>query len=288
MRSDWTALPDAVVDGIADRVGRPFDVVPAPSGNHAEIAATVSGPGTAVFVKAASAGVRSLRYELTATLAAAKVTDTAPMVRWHFEAAGWLVMGAELLHGPHPDLSPGAADLGLLTAALKGLQETPALGEPWFTPAARLGWSHPAMDGTMLVHSDLNPTNMIVTADGLRIVDWAWATRAAPWVELALLVQWLIGSDHTAGQAEEWLSQFPVWEATGPDVLDDFAVRNAAKWSAKARQHPDRWVHDLADWTGEWAIFRRDFMFARAHGRHRSLLRHHPARRASGSSPARS
>jgi len=286
MRSDWTALPDAVVDGIADRVGRPLEVVPAPSGNHAEIAASVTGPDAAAFVKAASTGVQSLRYELAATLAAAKVTHTAPVVRWHFETAGWLVMGAELLNGPHPDLSPGAADLDLLTAALKGLQETPAVGEPWFTPAARLGWSHPAMDGTMLIHSDLIPTNMIVTADGLRIVDWAWATRAAPWVELALLVQWLIGSGHTAGQAEEWLSQFPVWEATGPDVLDDFAVRNAAKWSTKARQHPDRWVHDLADWTGEWAIFRRDFMFARADGRQRSLLGHHPARRASGSSPA--
>ncbi|WP_309244176.1 hypothetical protein [Micromonospora parastrephiae] len=44
---------------------------------------------------------------------------------------------------------------------------------------------------------------MIVTPLGLRIVDWAWATKAAAWVELALLVPWLIGSGHSAEQAEE-------------------------------------------------------------------------------------
>jgi aminoglycoside phosphotransferase (APT) family kinase protein len=65
------------------------------------------------------------------------------------------------------------------------------------------------MDGDALVHTDLNPANLIVTSGGLRIVDWAYATKAAPWVELALLVQWLIGSGHTPGQAEDWLAPVP-------------------------------------------------------------------------------
>ncbi|MGQ5259891.1 hypothetical protein ACTWLT_03945 [Micromonospora sp. ZYX-F-536] len=77
----------------------------------------------------------------------------------------------------------------------------------WFTPAARLGFAHPAMDGGTLIHSDLNPTNLIVTPLGVQIVEWAWATKAAAWVELALLVQWLIGGGHGAEQAEEWLTQ---------------------------------------------------------------------------------
>ncbi|WP_338013295.1 phosphotransferase family protein [Micromonospora sp. CB01531] len=165
-------------------------------------------------------------------------------------------MGSEHLDGPHPDLSPGSPDLDLLAVALKGLQETPALGEPRFTPAARLGFAHPAMDGGMLVHSDLNPANLIMTPGGLRIVDWAWATKAAPWVELALLVQWLIGSGHTPEQAEDWLAQFSTWTATDREVLDDFASRNASKWSAKSRQSTEGWVHDLAAWAGEWAAHR--------------------------------
>jgi hypothetical protein len=255
MRSDWTALPEAVTAEIAERVGGDFVAVPAPSGNHAEIASAVTGPTGTVFVKAASAGAQSLRFELAAT----KVIDRyAPAVLWHFERDDWLVVGAEYLDGTHADLSPGSPDLGLLAVALKWLQDTPAPAGTWFTPAGRIGFGHPTMDGPMLVHSDLNPANLIMTSDGLRIVDWAWATKAAPWVELALLVQWLIGSGHTPEQAEEWLAQFPAWATADREILDDFAARNAAKWSAKSRQSTEGWVHDLAVWTGEWAAHRRE------------------------------
>jgi thiamine kinase-like enzyme len=41
------------------------------------------------------------------------------------------------------------------------------------------------MQGDTLVHTDLNPANLIVTPSGVQIVDWAITTKAAPWVELA-------------------------------------------------------------------------------------------------------
>lgn len=256
MRSDWAALPDIVTAEIADRVGGIIDVHPAPCGNHAEIASTVTGRAGRVFVKAASGdlSVRTLRYELAATQI---IQGWPPAVLWQFESDGWLVAGAEHLDGPHADLSPGSPDLDLLAATLKRLQETPAPRGTWFEPAARCGFAHPAMAGDALVHSDLNPTNLIVTAGGLRVVDWAYATKAAPWLELALLVQWLIGSGHTARQAEAWLAQFTAWTVTDRAVLDDFAERNAAKWSVKAGQSSAGWVHDVARWTGEWARARR-------------------------------
>ena len=257
MRSDWTTLPETVTTGIADRLGGAIDAVtPASVGDHAEVAATVAGPGTTVFVKAAFAGIQSLRFELAATKAIAGI-PYPPKVQWHFEADGWLVVGTECLRGPHPDLSPGSRDLELFAAALGELQKTPAPSGNWFSPAARCGFEIPAMEGDILVHSDLNPTNLIVTPDGLRVVDWAFTTRAAPWVELALLTQWLIGSGHTAVQAEEWLAQCPAWGAADPEVLDDFASRNASKWSLKARQSNETWVHDLAVWTVQWSAYRR-------------------------------
>ncbi|MEH0933181.1 aminoglycoside phosphotransferase [Micromonospora sp. CPCC 205558] len=181
-----------------------------------------------------------------------------PAVLWQFESDGWLVVGTEHLPGHHPDLSPGSSDLDLLLATLTALQESPAPDQTWFTPAARLGFTHPAMEGETLIHCDLNPTNLIVTPVGLRIVDWAWTTKAAAWVELALLVPWLIGSGHSAKQAEEWLAQVPAWTATDHQVLDDFATSNAMKWAAKSRQSTERWVYDLAMWTGEWADHRTD------------------------------
>jgi thiamine kinase-like enzyme len=113
------------------------------------------------------------------------------------------------------------------------------------------------MDGDTLIHTDLNAANLIVTPSGLRIVDWAFTTKAAAWVELAMLVQWLIGSGHSPEQAEEWLARFPAWHQINAKVLDEFASRNAAKWSTKADHTTVRWMHDLAVWTGRWSTYRR-------------------------------
>lgn len=232
-------------------------MTPASDGDHAEIAATVTGARGSVFVKAAVSelGVRSLRYELLVGRTVS--TPYSPAVEWDFEADGWLVGGFEHVDGARADLSPDSPDLGLLDMVLQELAESCAPGDlPLFRPAARLGFEHPAMLGDTLVHTDLNPANLLVTPTGVRVVDWAMATKAAPWVELALLVAWLIGSGHTPEQAEAWLARHPAWDATAPEVLDDFASSNAAKWSLKARQSTAPWIHDLAAWTSRWSAYR--------------------------------
>jgi hypothetical protein len=256
MLSDWTDLPPVAIAGIADRIGG-ADVVPATSGDHAEIAATVIGTYGSAFVKAAHSdlGIRSLRYELL--VGETLKPPRSPAVLWHFETDGWLVAGFEQLDGPHADLSPGSPDLAPLASALAELSNSAVSDVPLFSPLGRLGFEHPAMDGTSLVHTDLNPANLVVTSGGLRIVDWAYSTKAAPWVELALLAQWLIGSGHTPYQAEGWLARHAAWNEADPKVLDDFAARNAAKWSSKAEQTSLGWVRDLAAWTAEWSIHRR-------------------------------
>lgn len=256
MRMDWTALPEAVSEEVADRVGGSH-VVPAGTGDHAEIAATVTGANGTVFVKAAQTdfGVRSLRFELRVSEAACG--SHSPAVDWHFEAAGWLVVGFEHCEGPHADLSPGSSDLDLLGEAVAALAEVPAPDVPLFSPKARLGFEHPAMDGDRLVHTDLGPANLIVTPGGLRIVDWAMAAKAAPWVELAMLAPWLISAGHTPEQAEQWLATHRPWQQIDVEVLDYFAARNAEKWATKSTSATAPWIHQLADWTSQWAKHRR-------------------------------
>jgi hypothetical protein len=209
-----------------------------------------------MFVKGASSplGVRSLRYEVQANRNVNR--RYAPAVLWDLEAHGWLVAGFEHCDGRPGDLSPGSPDLSLLSAALPELAGQPAPDGPWLRPHARLGFDHPALHGDTLVHTDLNPANLIVTADGLRIVDWAFTTQAAPWLELAMLAPWLIGSGHTPEQAEQWLKQHPTWTETDPKILDLFAASNATKWSRKAQQSTATWVHELAVWSTEWSAYR--------------------------------
>lgn len=255
MRMDWPALPEAVRKVVADRVGE-TRAIPATTGDHAEMAATVIGTHGTVFIKAAHSdfGARSLRYELRVSEALTR--SHSPAVEWSFEAAGWLVVGFEHCDGPHADLSPGSPDLKLLEETLEMLGATSAPDVPLFSPKARLGFEHPAMDGDTLVHTDLGPTNLIVTPHGLRIVDWAMATKAAPWVELAALTPWLIGAGHTPQQAEQWLARQPAWHTADPNVLDRHATKNAEKWAAKSAGATASWVHDLASWTSLWAMFR--------------------------------
>ena len=255
MRIDWTELPEAVTKEVADRAGGTH-ITPAITGDHAEIAATVTGTNGKVFVKAAHTdfGVRSLRFELRVSEALSG--SHSPAVAWHFETAGWLVVGFEHCEGPHADLSPGSPDLALLGNALVVLGQTPAPDVGLFSPKARLGFEHPAMDGDTLVHTDLGPPNLIVTLGGLRIVDWAMAAKAAPWVELAMLAPWLISAGQTAEQADQWLARQPAWALADPDVLDYFAAKNAEKWASKSAQATAPWMHHLADWTSQWAEYR--------------------------------
>jgi hypothetical protein len=256
MRVDWTALPEAVIKEVADRVGG-SQVIPATTGDHAEIAAAVTGTYGTVFVKAAHTdfGVRSLRFEqrVSAALSGAH----SPAIEWLFEKAGWLVVGFEHCEGPHADLSPGSPHLDLLGKAVRELGEMPAPDVPLFSPTARLGFGRPGLDGDTLVHTDLGPANLIVTPHGLRIVDWAMATKAAPWLELAMLVPWLISAGHTPYQAERWLSRQPAWRLTDPEALDYVAAKNAEKWASKSAKATAPWVHQLADWTSQWATHRQ-------------------------------
>jgi hypothetical protein len=95
-----------------------------------------------VFVKAAHTdlGVRSLRFELRVSEAVSG--SYSPAVEWHFEAAGWLVVGFEHCEGPHADLSPESPDLDLLSNALEMLGQTPP-DVPLFSPKGRLGFDPP-------------------------------------------------------------------------------------------------------------------------------------------------
>ena len=199
-------------------------------------------------------GVRSLRYELRVSEAASG--SHSPAVEWHFEEAGWLVVAFEHCEGRHADLGPGSPDLELLGEFLKVLAKTPAPDVPLFSPKGRLGFEHPAMDGDMLVHTDLTSSNLIVTPEGLRVVDWAFATKAASWFELASLTHWLIGAGHTPEQAEQWLARHRAWRLTDPEVLDYFATKNAEKWASKSAGTTTAWMHDLAAWTAQWAAYR--------------------------------
>lgn len=116
-----------------------------------------------------------------------------------------------------------------------------------------------AMAGQTLLHTDVNPENLLITPDGRAVlVDWAFASRGAPWMELSLLIPWLLKAGHTPAEADAWLAQFPSWAAADPDHIDLFSELFAQGWGLRVRA-PDRpaWIALHADVTRRWAEHRR-------------------------------
>ena len=92
--------------------------------------------------------------------------------------------------------------------------------------------------GSTLLHTDLNPANVIVNADRARIVDWGWATRGAVWLDPAYWVLWLIAAGHDPAAAEQWASKVAGWHTATREGLNAFVLAQAVLWTEVAGAIP--------------------------------------------------
>jgi hypothetical protein len=265
MRSTWTNLPVEVRDAIQTHTGEVTGTDPAPAGNHADVAETLHTSTGRTFIKAArklddrdGPEVWSLRNEAAVN---PHVTEFAPRLHWTVEAGGWLALGFEHVEGRPADFTPGSPDLDILAKTVQALQATPCPEAMSMRVERR--WASVTEDvtpmvGNALLHTDLNTDNLIITPDGqARLVDWAFAARGAAWVELGLLIPWLLKAGHTAAEAAEWVAQFPSWTTAAAEHIDLFSEAFAARWAhPAARPDPEAWVTLHADLTRQWAEYR--------------------------------
>ncbi|MEV5574798.1 phosphotransferase [Spirillospora sp. NPDC052269] len=266
MRSDRTELPEDLRALIEVETGSVREIVPASKGDHADIASSLTTENGRVFVKAArkledrdGPEVVSLRREAAVNPA---VREFAPRLRWQAETEGWLVLGFDHVEGRHADFTPGSPDLDVLAETIHAVQDTPCPAAPM--PTAERRWQKYAGDptafsGGALLHTDLNEDNLIITEDGgAYVVDWAFVTRGAPWLELMMLMPWLIGAGHEPASADAWAARFPSWAQAPADVLDLFTVGFAAHWRRAGKARPEGWISRHAKLTGQWAAYRQN------------------------------
>ncbi|MFI0452469.1 phosphotransferase [Actinomadura sp. 6N118] len=264
MRTDWTDLPKELRTQIEAHTGSIDRIVPAPTGNHADIASTLETSDGRVFVKAArkledrdGPEVMSLRREAAVNPA---VCEYAPRLRWQAETEGWLALGFDHVQGRPADFSAGSPDLEILAKTVHALQSAPCPDVPMLSGGKR--WQKFADDpapfeGVTLLHTDLNEDNFLITDQGRAfVIDWAFVTRGAAWLELALLIPWLIKAGHTPQAADEWVSQFTSWGDAPPADLDMFSAAFAEQWRTASQVRDDAWITRHADLTARWAAYR--------------------------------
>ncbi|MFD0688816.1 phosphotransferase [Actinomadura fibrosa] len=265
MRGEWAGLPEDVRKGIAERIGLVRSVQAASGGSNAAFAATVTGTAGPAFVKAArrtapdqdGPQVRALRREV---LINPCVPEFAPRLLWTVEAGEWLAVGYEHIDGRHADYAPGSPDLETLTKTVRQLQGTPCPD----TVAMRVErrWEHlvadaSAMAGDALLHTDLNPHNLLITPDHRTyVVDWGFASRGAPWIEIGQVIPWMVHAGHTPADAERWAAHFPSWTGASPDAIDRYANASAERWRQRAAASSTAAPLDNLTVAQQWAEHR--------------------------------
>ncbi|MGH3974571.1 MAG: hypothetical protein ACRDS9_14765 [Pseudonocardiaceae bacterium] len=252
-RAQWGELPGTVCAALESTTGGIRDVEPISAGLNCGIAALFHTSTQTVFIK----GLRSDHPRIATQRREAEinpyVAPIAPRLLWQVNTDGWSVLVFEYLDGRHANLSPESSDLPKLADTLRRLGQIRRPNLPLKRLEDR--WAGLANDsalqllaGDNLLHTDLNPHNILID-DTAHIVDWAWPTIGAAWIDPACAALWLIAEGHTPAAAETWAAQIPSWAVASHHALDAFTTTSCRLWKQIARDDPQPWkqrVHAAA------------------------------------------
>ncbi len=115
--------------------------------------------------------------------------------------------------------------------------------------------------GDQLLHTDLNPHNILI-GEHARIIDWAWPTLGAAWVDAACATLWLIAEGHSPAAAETWAAGIPAWAPASRPGIDVFTTIGCHLWGQIAHDDPQPWKLRLHAATQAWAAHRMTAMSA--------------------------
>lgn len=261
-RMSFGDLPRAVLAGIESRVGEIVRVETVSHGFNSEIAARVVTVDDSLFVKGLRADHKRVWTQRREAEVNPYLRGIAPALRWQLEDAGWVLLGFEVLDGHHADYAPGSPDLPKVADLLCRLEEVECPDIELRQVEQRLeSYVAKASDvahfaGDSLVHSDLNNQNVMVNGTAY-LVDWAWASRGAAWLDAAYWVVWLMAAGkHDPRSAEEWAARVPAWREAAPEAVTAFALATVNVWEEIAGADPDPWTTGIRDAARRWAKHR--------------------------------
>lgn len=191
------------------------------------------------------------------------VRPLSPALRWYAEDEHWVALGLEAVDGRLSDFAPNSSDLPRAAELVGSLGELdlPEVARDW--PETR--WDRFARDeheaelfkGDALLHTDVNPSNLLVGVRGMWAVDWAWPTRGAAFIDPAMFVVQLVAAGHSPESAESWASHSPSWTNADPRAVDAFAAAFVRMYRTFAARKPDAsWLGAMAEAAQSWAVHR--------------------------------
>ena len=265
-RIAWDDLHGSLKEAIEARTGRITGVRVAAAGQNSPLAAIIDAADGKVFVKGMPSGHRRVATQTREAAVAPLVKGISPALLWHFDEAGWNVLGYEYAPGRHADYGPGSPDLDQLVHLMGELSAIKVPDGPGLFKLAQDRWT-PYVDepasamvfaGPVLTHSDWTPDNVLVSTTRAWLIDWAWPTLGAAWTDPACwIIRLMASGGHTAPQAERQASRLPAFQAADPAHVDLFAAANVRLWDEIAQSSTSAWTKDMAQAAHAWSAFRQ-------------------------------
>ncbi|TGB03320.1 aminoglycoside phosphotransferase [Streptomyces sp. MZ04] len=261
-RVHWDDLPLTAREAVEQRTGPILRTSTAEAGANSGIAVTAHTVDATLFIKGVPIDHPQARTQQREAAINPYLPPASPRLLWHEQAAGWDLLGYEHLVGRHADYTPGSPDLPLVARALVELQNTPCPEIELKRAEDRWrGYAGPAgveqLAGDTLLHTDLAPHNMLVT-DRAHLIDWAWPTRGAAWIDPAVLILRLMEAGHTAPAADAWTrDRIPSWATASPASVMAFSEANARLWDDIARSDPQEWKKRMGSLAHVWVTYWR-------------------------------
>lgn len=164
-RIAWDDLSERLKQAIEARTGPITGVRIATAGQNSPLAAIIDARDGKVFAKGLPSTHRRVITQAREAAVAPLVRDISPALLWHFNEAGWNVLGYEYAPGRHADYSPGSPDFDRLVQLMNVLSQIKVKDDPGSFKRAEDRWK-PYLDdpataaafaGTVLTHSDWTP-----------------------------------------------------------------------------------------------------------------------------------
>lgn len=262
-RIDWDQLPADARNAVKALLGPVAAATTVGDGQNSAIAAVLDTAQGRVFLKGLRTDTRAVVTQQREAAINPHVRAVAPEMRWRIEIAGWDLLCFDHVDGRAADYRPGSPDLPRLVAAIRTLAELPCPNvSPVYFRLAERRWADEigdpaaceALTGDTILHTDYNPTNILVTSrNEIRVIDWAWPTKGAAWIDPACLVPRLIAGGHSPASAEAVARECPSWSNADPAAIDVFAHALTTMWTAIAQAQPEEaWKQSMARAARAW------------------------------------
>lgn len=191
------------------------------------------------------------------------VQSFSPAVLWNTENDEWVALGFDVIDGRAADFTPSSPDLDRVVDTVNdvGGISLPTMAQDWIETR----WDRFAVDeyecsllrGNTLLYTDMNPENFIFNDRTVQLVDWAWPTRGAAFIDPACLVLQLIAAEHDPAEAEAWIERCGAWMAADSQSISVFISATIRMYREFSERNPSMtWIADILYAAQKWESYR--------------------------------